>query len=80
MVDTFIEHDDETLDPPRTDSATTADGVDNTFLFRGDSARDAVPAVFRVILAEDSRANQMAISRLLKAQAGAYTRRLFSCT
>ena len=38
------------------------------------------PAVlpFKVLLAEDSRANQLAISRLLRAQAGAYTRPLFS--
>ena len=33
-------------------------------------SRPESPVEFKVMLAEDSKANQMAISRLLKAQAG----------
>jgi len=55
MVDTFIAHDDH---------GASVDGSGGAVV----GSRPESPAEFRVMLAEDSKANQMAISRLLKAQ------------
>jgi hypothetical protein len=47
---------------PRDADATSVTGASATIRDR-DSLTDESPAAFRVLLAEDSRANQMAISR-----------------
>jgi hypothetical protein len=59
IVDTFIDHDD----PGTFANLQSSPGGGVLQMTTGES-----PGVFRVLLAEDSRANQMAISRGLRAQ------------
>ena len=72
MIDTFIRPSVDGSDRSLEGTPRAADGDGTSFDGSGgavwDSVTDVSPAAFRVLLAEDSRANQLAISRLLSAQ------------
>ena len=77
IVDTFIQHDDHRTTGHCSPRNIILDWAQSTSTIGGGTSpvdsmqttqTDESPAAFRVLLAEDSRANQMAITRLLRAQ------------